>query len=529
MASHEKTAMARSASKVGLWTFGSRILGLVRDSVVAQIFGVGFATDAFMVAFTIPNLLRRLLAEGALSVAFVPVFTESITKKKHEEAEETFQIVFTSFSLLLIVVAILGMLLSPWIVKAFTPGFDAQKYQLTVQLTQWMFPFIFFTGSAAVVMGILNALKAFSAPAAAPILLNLMMIGSTVFLRSYFHIPIFALALGVLLGGLTQWALQVVRVHQLGFRFRFKPRWMHPDVKRIFMLLAPTVFGVAVYHFNILVLRALASLLPQGSVTYLYYSDRLLEFPLGIFSISIATVALPQLAREASNTNLERLKEMLFFSLKLGNFISIPAMLGLVALRFPIISLLFQHGKFTYQNTLDLEKVVLMASLGLCAVSGLRIAVQAFYSLGDVKTPVKVALISFLLNPILGFLFMKPMGAAGLTLASSIAAWVQWILLFYFLKRRVGDLPLLRFFKEGLLMLAAALVMACFLWPLGAFHHWFLAYRLWGKLIFVFGGIGAGGLVYAAFAYLLGFRSLKSWTQKILVKLRKSIPLADAL
>ncbi len=524
MASQQKIAMAKSVSKVGLWTFGSRVLGLIRDSMVARIFGVGMATDAFMFAFTIPNLLRRLLAEGALSVAFVPVFTESITQKKHEESEKTFQIIFTSFSIFLVGVSIIGIFLSPWIVKVFAPGFEADQYALTTRLTQWMFPFIFFTGSSAVVMGILNALNAFFAPAAAPIFLNLMMIGAILFFSPFFQQPIFALAIGVILGGMAQWVLQIVRAYQLGFRIIPKFQLFHQDVKRIFKLLAPTVFGVAVYHLNILVSRALASLLPQGSVTYLYYSDRLLEFPLGIFAISIATVALPQLTREASETSFERLKEILFFSLKLVSFICVPAMIGLIVLRVPIISLLFQYGHFTTEDVWKLAQVFLTSALGLWAVAGLRVSVQSFYSLGDVRTPVKVALISFTLNPILGFLLMKIMGASGLTLASSISAWVQWILLFYFLGHKIGKLPIIPFVKSIMPMLVAALVMGLVLYPFAHYYAWFLAKAVLIKILYVLGAIAIGAGIYTFLAYLLGVKELKSIAYRVLMKFRKMKP-----
>jgi putative peptidoglycan lipid II flippase len=520
----DQSGLLGSVSRVGFWTFASRIFGLVRDSVVARIFGVGFATDAFMVAFTIPNLLRRLLAEGVLSVAFVPLFAEYSSHRSRQEFQNAFQVIFTVFSLLLIGVSFLGIILSPWIVHIFAPGFSIEKLDLTTFLTRWMFPFIFFMGSSSVVVGVLNTLKSFSIPAAAPILLNFFMIACALFLSRFFKTPILALAVGVILGGFSQWVLHIWQSYRLGFKIRFKCDWSHPAIRRIFLLMGPTIFGVAVYHLNVLISRALASLLPQGSVTYLYYSDRFLEFPLGIFAISIATVTLPQLAQQAAYRHFDHLKETLFFSLRLAAFICIPAMLGLMVLRVPILSLVFQHGQFSYQNTLELSRVFLMATLGLCAVAGLRITVQAFYSLKDIKTPVKTAFASFLLNAALGFVLMRQMGAAGLTLASSIAAWFQWILLFYFLNRRVGKLPFIQFTRETFFVLLSAGGMALVLWPLGHLNLWASDLSTILRMFYVLGIIILGLGIYLGIAYLLGVTELKLIIQKIVEKLKRARP-----
>ncbi|MBI1884005.1 MAG: murein biosynthesis integral membrane protein MurJ [Chlamydiae bacterium] len=511
----EKLSMARSMSRVGFWTFTSRLLGLVRDSMVARLFGVGFATDAFMVAFTIPNLLRRLLAEGALSIAFVPIFTDSLTRQRKEDSQDTFQAIFTIFSALLILISILGVFFSPFLVKVFAPGFEIEKFHLTVLLNRLMFPFIFLMGSSSVAMGLLNALNSFSVPAAAPILLNVCMILSSFLFYRFLNPPILALGWGVLAGGVTQWLLQVWKVGQFGFKVRFSWDWKHPGLQRVFRLMAPTVFGVAVYHLNILVSRALASLLPQGSVTYLYYSDRFLEFPLGIFAFSIATVALPQLSREAASGNDDRLKETLFFALRLASFICIPAMFGLMMLRLPILSLVFQYGKFSLQNTLELAQVFGMASLGLIAVAGLRIVVQAFYSMGDVKTPVKAACASFLVNASLGFVLMRWLGPSGLTLSSSIAAWVQWLMLFWFLGRRVGKISFGIFFREIWPILLASLVMALVIWPLGGSDLRFFPKTVVLKLAYVLGAVAVGAGIYMGLVYLFGFKELRGLIKKL--------------
>ncbi|MBI1871284.1 MAG: murein biosynthesis integral membrane protein MurJ [Chlamydiae bacterium] len=504
-----KREMARSASRVGLWTLASRVMGLARDSVVAKIFGVGFATDAFMVAFTIPNLLRRLLAEGALSIAFVPSFTEIFSKRSREEFHETFRVVFTAFSVLLVGVSLLGILMAPWVVKLFAPGFDLEKYQLTTQLTRIMFSFIFFMGSSAVVMGVLNTVKSFSIPAAAPVLLNLSIILCACFLSQFIHPPILSLAIGVLLGGFTQWGLQIWKVHQLGFNIGFKWDWHHPVLRKIFWLMSPTIFGVAVYHLNVMISRALASLLPQGSVTYLYYSDRFLEFPLGIFAVSVATVALPQLSQDAADGRFDHLKKNLLFALRLAAFDCIPSMIGLMILRVPLLSLVFQHGKFTFGNTLELAHVFLMASLGLCAIASLRIIVQAFYSMGDIKIPVKTACVGLVVNSGLGFFLMKKMGPSGLTLASSVSVWFQCFLLLFFLKKRVGAFSLSEFFREISSILLSAIVMGVFLWPLTLLNNRMLEMPFGIRVAYVLGSVALGLGVYVMMAYFLGLKELR--------------------
>lgn len=517
--SHKENFVS-SVSRVGLWTLASRFLGLVRDSIVARYFGAGFATDAFMVAFRIPNLLRRLLAEGALSIAFVPTFSDVYHRQSKQDFQKAFQSLFGVFSTLLIIVSVAGMILSPFLVRLFAPGFENEKFLLTSQLTCLMFPYIFFVGSAAVGVGLLNTLKSFSIPAAAPIFLNLAIIFCSVALTPWFDTPIFAVAIGVLLGGFIQWFAQFIKIHSLGYPVRFRFDFRHPAVGRVFRLMGPTVFGVAVYHLNILVIQAMATVLPQGSVTYLYYSDRFLEFPLGVFAISIATVALPQLAEDATHSDYSKLKNTLFFALRMATFICVPAMLGMMALRVPILSLVFEYGKFTMQNTFILSDVFLMASLGLWAVAGLRITVQVFYSLGDVKTAVKAAFLSFVVNAVLGFILMRVLSAPGLTLASSLAAWVQWVGLFILLRKKIGSLGLRQFIRGTFPIVLSALIMAGALWPLGNYYISLQLHSPLTRALFVGTAILIGVGIYLGFSYLLKVREMRTFVEKFISRFR---------
>ena len=294
----ENRRLGYAAGIVGFFTFLSRILGLVRDMVIAGLFGSGLAADAFFVAFRIPNLLRRLFAEGSLTIAFIPVFTEYLTLKSKKDAFELARVVLTILSILLAGVTLLGILFSPWIVRiqAFGFGGSGVKYDLTVLLTRIMFPYIFFISIVAFFMGVLNSLRRFAAPAAAPILLNAGIIGAAFLISPRCEAPIVGIAIGVLIGGVLQVGLQIPWAVREGFTLL--PKWdpNHPALKRIGMLMLPAIFGSAVYQVNQFIGTLLATFLPEGSVSWFYYADRVVQFPLGIFAIAISTAALPSLA-----------------------------------------------------------------------------------------------------------------------------------------------------------------------------------------------------------------------------------------
>jgi len=315
----ENVRVTKAAGVVGTATLISRIFGLIRDVVIAWFFGAGLAADAFFVAFRIPNLLRRLFAEGSLSVAFIPVFTEYLANRGKAEAFSLARSAIRLLSVLLVFVTIAGILLAPLIVRIIAPGFadSPEKYSLTVTLTRIIFPYIFFICLVALCMGILNVLGHFAAPAFAPVLLNLAMICSVFLISPYMADPVTGLAIGVLIGGVLQLALQVPFLIKKGFYFWQKTKIYHPGLKKIGILMLPTIFGAAVYQINILVGTLLASLLPGGSVSYLYYADRLVQFPLGIFAIAIATAVLPSLSRQAVTNDFEGVRDTFGHAMKL--------------------------------------------------------------------------------------------------------------------------------------------------------------------------------------------------------------------
>jgi putative peptidoglycan lipid II flippase len=458
----EKRHIARAAGVLGAATILSRIMGMVRDMVQSRLFGAGYATDAFIAAFQIPNMLRRFFAEGALTSAFVPTFSEWYTRKGEDEARELANICFSLLTVVMSVVTLLGVVFSPFIVSLMFPGFRAEpnKLEVTVFLNRLMFPYIFFISLVALCMGILNTVRHFFTPAISTVFLNLSMILCAILLHGWFSVPITALAVGVLLGGLLQLLLQLPVLYRKGFplRFRFVPG--HPAVRRMALLMGPSVFGVGVYYLNITVGAILASLLPEGSVSYLYYAQRLFEFPQGIFTVSIAQAVLPSMSRQAAEGDLPGLKDSLAFGLRLTLFITIPAMVGLLICSTPIFSLLFMGGAFDYGKAVKSAEALFYYSFGLSFVALVRVLVPAFYSLKDTRTPVVIAFIAFLLNAGFSLALMGPLLHGGLALATTLSALCNMALLLWFLRKKIGPFGGRRILREGGKTLLSSLPMA---------------------------------------------------------------------
>ncbi|MCX7634626.1 MAG: murein biosynthesis integral membrane protein MurJ [Syntrophales bacterium] len=436
----ENVRVVKAAGIVGMATMLSRIFGFIRDMVVAWFFGAGLATDAFFVAFRIPNLLRRLLAEGSLTVSFVPVFTEYLQQKGRREALELADVAFTALSVILVIISIAGVLLSPLIVAFMAPGFlkVPSQYDLAVLLTRFMFPYIFFISLVALCMGILNSLRHFAAPALSPVVLNISMIVCALALKDLFAEPIFALAVGVMIGGVLQLVMQWPFLIRLGVRLRPNFSFRHPGVRRIGALMLPAAFGAAIYQINIFIATILASLLPEGSVSYLYYADRIVELPLGVFAIAVGTAALPSLSTQAAKGDIEDFKRTVSFSLRLILFITLPATAALIVLRQPIISVLFQRGAFDAAATVKTADALLYYTLGLWAFSTIRVVVSAFYSLQDTRMPMKAAVVALVINAVSSVVLMFPLQHGGLALATSLASAVNVTMLFLVLRRRIG-------------------------------------------------------------------------------------------
>lgn len=435
----EHHQISRRAGIFGFYTLISRILGLVRDSVIAYFFGTKAAADAFYVAFRIPNLLRRLLAEGSLTMAFVPVFTEYL-KQSRQEGKRVADIVFTYLSILLVLITIAGVLFAPWIVKAVAYGFEGSpdKFALTVLLTRIIFPYIFLVSLMALAMGILNTLKIFGAPAASPILLNLGIIAGAALFSKWFPEPTVGLALGVVVGGIFQLLLQIPWLVREGMIPRFNFNWHHPALRRISLIMLPSIYGGAVYQINVLVITLLASFLPSGSVSYLWYADRVNEFPLGLFAVAVATASLPTLSDHAADNNHQAFKETLNYSLRIAWTESIPAMIGIWLMAEPIVRLLFQRGVFSEQSTIGTVGALKFFALGIPFITGVRNIVPAFYAMKNPKTPVIMATVALIVNICMSLLLMGSMLHRGLAFSMAIASAVNFVLLFFAFRRKMG-------------------------------------------------------------------------------------------
>jgi putative peptidoglycan lipid II flippase len=434
--------IVRALGSIGGATLISRVLGFGRDMVVALAFGAGPVTDAFFVAFRIPNVLRRLLAEGALSTAVVPVLGEYAATRPRAEFVTMLRAVFGAGLLALVATTVVGVVAAPWLVSAVAPGFTADPAQasLAVRLTRVMFPYLILVGLSALAMGVLHTHGRFFAAALGPALLNVAMIAAVLGFGRRLDPPILALALGVLAGGVAQLAVQLPPLGRLGLLVPPAADLRHPAVRRVAGLLLPAVFGLAAVQVSVLVNTLLASLLAPGSISFLYYADRVMEFPLGIFGVALASASLPTMSRQAATGDRAGLAGTLEFALRLGLFIAVPAAVGLVVLRVPIVRVLFERGEFGPLETAATATALGWYAVGLPGFTGARIAAQAFYAAGAAGTAVRLGMLSVLVNIAAALVLMRPLGHGGLALAASIGAYANLALLALVARRRFGGL-----------------------------------------------------------------------------------------
>ncbi|MCP9438929.1 MAG: murein biosynthesis integral membrane protein MurJ [Nitrospira sp.] len=471
----EHHSVVKAAGVIGAGTFASRILGFIRDMVLARLFGATPAADAFFVAFRVPSLLRELFAEGSMSSAFIPVFTEYRTTRGKQEVWDLASAVFTTLLTVVTLVTVMGMLAAPWLVQLLAPGFEDHpgKLALTTMLARIMFPYLLFISLAALAMGILNSVRAFAAPAFSPLFLNLSIIGCSLGLSPLLEEPIIAAAIGVTVGGAAQFAMQLPSLRRRGllFGFRFNPG--HPGLRRIGRLMVPSLVGLSVTQINLTVSTVLGSFF-SGGPTYLFYGMRLIQFPLGVFGVALGMAILPTLSAQAAKGALDELRTTLGFGLRMILFIMVPAMVGLILLRVPIVHLFFEHGTFTAQDTAETALTVLCYAVGLWAFGGVRIIVSAFYSLQDTTTPAVSAAIAVTANILFSLTLMVPLGAAGLALATALAAMVNGGILVTVLNRRLGGVEWSSVGRSSLRVLAACVPMALVCW-------WTAGAGVWGQ------------------------------------------------
>lgn len=514
-------AIAKSTIIISLATSASRVLGFVRDILIANFFGTGIAAEAFVVALRIPNLLRDLVGEGAANSAFVPVFSEYRIKKDERDFWRLANAVLVVCFIALGIFCLAGIIFTPQIVRLIAPGFssDPDKLALTIRLTRITFPYILLVGLTAYQMGVLHTFKSFLTPALGPCMLNIGMIASIIISVQFMRQPVIGLAFGVLLGGLMQLGIQVPSMHRIGYRLNlgdFKLSFAHPGVKKIGRLLSPRIAGSAVYQLNVFVdtmLASLSSIVGIGGVAAIYYANRLIQLPLAIFGIALSSAILPTMSQQVAQKDLEGFKKTLSFSLRAIYLVILPAALGIIVLAHPLIRVLFQRGKFDAYSTQITVSALIFYSLGLLAYAGTKILISCFYSLQDTKTPVRSAFISLIINICLNIILMFPLKIAGLALASSISATFNFCNLYYILRKRLGALG----YKEArgsLVKISLAAVLMAetvyLIWQYSTRHIPGI-YALCITVVFAI-------LIYLASCFLLGVKEIKALIRWILKK-----------
>ncbi len=497
----------KSAGVIGVMTTISRFFGYARDAVLAIVLGAGNSMDAFTVAFRIANLLRRLVGEGAMTAVFVPVFTQYEKKNTQDKVWEFAGVFTTTLAFLLAGVVIFNIVLAPWLIKILAPGFHsvAGKWELTIFLNRLMAPYLLFIGMAALAMAILNTHHVFAIPAATPILLNCSIMLGALGLAPWMKEPAVGVAVGALIGGLLQWTFQLPALFRQGFQWKWQVSLAHPEIRKIGRLIVPGLFGIGITQFELVFGSLVASFLAEGSVSSLYYSDRVMELVLGIFAVSLATVILPILSKLAAEKKIEQMKDTVMSVLRTLSFITIPATVGLAVLAKPIIQVLFEHGRFTAADTQKTAFALVFFAVGLFFYSAVKVIVPAFYSLTDMKTPVRIAGLALLINIIFTLALVFPLQQGGIALAASLGAAFQLGALLWIFRKRYGTLGIRGLLKTLLKVCIAAALMGIFCaWFVHATHFFARPFVQRAALLFIDIGLAAG--IYLLTCLALGVR-----------------------
>ncbi len=455
----EKKQILKSASIISLVTIVSRILGYVRDQRITFLLGTSLAANSFVLAYRIPNLFRRLVAEGSMTASFIPVFTTYLREKPKEEVWDFANRLFWTLALLVALITVLGMVFSPAVIHAFTSNSGKNvSWDQAISLNRVIFPYLFFVALAALASGILNCFHVFGLPAATSVFLNMSIIlFSTALVWPYFKDPAISLSVGVLVGGALQFLIQVPTLVRKGMNFNFGISFAHPGIRDVARLIVPRFFGIGIGQINLFVdtYFSTASKMPEGSLAALYVADRVMELVLGGYAIAVATAILPMMSHQAAARDFEALKKTLTFSVRIVAFITVPAALGLMILREPIIRVLFQHGQFVAESTRLTARALLYYAIGLPALASVKLIVPAFYSTRDTRTPVMVGGISLMINLVLNIVFLhfffKRVQNGGPALATAIACFFDFFALFIIFRLRygaLGTMEILRSFSK---------------------------------------------------------------------------------
>jgi len=500
----DKRTITAATAVLSTATMASRFAGLARDMVIASLFGAGFGSDAFFMAFTIPNLLRRFFAEGSLTAAFVPTFSQIRQQQGQLEAQRVVNLCWSLLLVVMVLVTVVGIVASPWLVDVIGAGFGkvAGKLELTVYLTRLMFPYIFFVSMLALFTGVLNVYGHYFIPAVSPLILNLAMISSALICRQMFDLPIESLAWGVVAGGVLQLAMTLPVLYRYGFTLKWSLQWRDAVIQRIGRLMLPGVFGVAIYQINVVVTRLLSSFLHQGSVSYLYYGQRLFEFPQGIFVVSLAQAVLPTMSKQAADGDMAAVKKSLNYSLTLIMLITVPAAAGLMVCALPIYTQLFMNGAFSYVDVQQTARALAAYAPGLLFVGISRVIVPTFYAMHDTRTPVWVSFWTLLVNVVVGLLLMGPFQHIGLAMALTCSSIFNAMVLLLLLQRRIGSIALKALGWVFVRVVAATAVMVLSVDRLLLFGQWSLGFTALNIAVLA-GAIAAGIASYAVCCYVL--------------------------
>ncbi|HZN25242.1 MAG TPA: murein biosynthesis integral membrane protein MurJ [Burkholderiales bacterium] len=507
--------LLRILATVSGMTFISRVLGFVRDAVIARAFGAGLMTDAFFVAFKIPNLLRRLFAEGAFSQAFVPILAEYKNRRGHEETRLLVDHVAALLAAALLVVTAIGVIAAPALIYITAPGFSAtpEKHDLTVELLRITFPYILFISLTAFAGGILNTYSRFSVPAFTPVLLNVCFIVFALWGAPYFDPPVLALAWAVFVGGAMQLAFQVPFLVRLKLLPRFRFALRDAGVWRVLRQMGPAVFGVSIGQVSLVINNIFASFLATGSVSWLYYADRLMEFPSGMLGAALGTILLPSLSKYHATQSPEDYSRLLDWGLRITLLLAVPAAAALALLAVPLVATLFQYGAFSAADTFATRDAVIAYSVGLVGLILVKVLAPGFYAQQNIKTPVKVAIVSLVATQLMNLALVWHLRHAGLALAISIGAFVNAGLLFVLLRRAGVYRPQPGWAVFALKLALAVYVMGVVLWlTTGSASEW-LAARAHERAAWLTGIVIAGAASYFAALWVLGFR-LKDFSHR---------------
>jgi putative peptidoglycan lipid II flippase len=495
--------LIKSTAVVGGLTLVSRLLGFIRDMILAALFGAGAGTDAFFVAFKLPNFVRRLFAEGAFAQAFVPVLADYKMQDDRQRLKTFLDRTAGALASTLLVITVIGVLAAPFLTVLFAPGFywNAKQYELTVQMLRVTFPYVFFISLTAFCGGILNAFGRFAVPAFTPVLLNLSLIAAAAWAAPRAREPVLALAWAVFAAGILQLAFQIPFLGKLGLLPRLRTGFYDAGVQRILRSMLPAMLSVSVTQVNLLIDTLLASFLTVGSISWLYYSDRLVEFPIGIFGVALATVILPGLSHSHAAGRHDRFSRSLDWGLRWVVLLGLPAAIGLILLAEPIVSTLFQHDEFTTEDVFMTARSLMAYAAGLPAFILGRILVPSFTSRHDLTTPVQIGAIAILVNVLLSIALALPLAHVGLALATSIAASVHTGLLLLRLFRQRAYHPETGWPIFLCRVVAATAIMGGVLYigvDTGAWSNWSISDRAWKLVAWIAVGITTYGICLAA-------------------------------